>query len=84
MVHVPKAQEVFNEHGQLHQAAQEGDSKYSGKEPSSRGWSSYMGRTWAQLEWWGEAARHQRRLVDPLSSSMSPILATSPSQRNAP
>lgn len=72
MVHVPKAQEVFDDRGSILKGV------------DAERWRGYMARTWSQLEWWGEAAKTHRRTVDPLARSMSPPLVTSPAQRNAP
>ncbi len=70
MIQIPRAAEVFTQEGSLRENADE------------TGWRQYCGRAWAQLEWWGEAARTQRELVDP-ETVAKPFLST-PSQRNAP
>ena len=49
MVHVPHAQDVFNENGQF---ASDVDAKR---------WEGYFGRTFDQLMWWSEAAMEQHR-----------------------
>ncbi len=46
------------------------------------GWRKYCGRVWAQREWWGEAAKNQRALIDP--GIVVEAFLSSPSQRNAP
>lgn len=70
MIHVPKAAEVFDEHGQL-------------VDPDSKAhWESYCARGWAQLEWWAHAAAEQRQRVDPFQ--LAQAFQSSPSQRNAP
>ena len=46
------------------------------------GWRKCWGRVQAQLEWWGEAAKNQRALIDPGIAVEAFLL--SPSQRNAP
>jgi chromate reductase, NAD(P)H dehydrogenase (quinone) len=74
MVHIPKAQDVLDEHGAL----TEQDSTACDK------WRKYTGRTWAQLQWWGEAARNHRLIINPLDSAVSPPLNKQPSERNAP
>jgi chromate reductase, NAD(P)H dehydrogenase (quinone) len=70
MIQVPKAADVFTEGGGFCEDTDEND------------WRKYCGRTWAQLEWWGEAAKNQRRSIDP-NAVIKPFLST-PSQRNAP
>ena len=69
MVHVPRAQEVFSEDG--HPAA--------GVDAAR--WDGYLGRTFAQLVWWAEAARHQRSAGE--AERPTPF-TRDPSQRNAP
>ncbi|MCV0427153.1 MAG: NAD(P)H-dependent oxidoreductase [Roseibium sp.] len=69
MIHVPKAQEVFDETG----------SYLEGIDPGH--WDTYLDRTIKQLFWWAEAAKHQRRS----GSIKTPEAFTkAPSQRNAP
>lgn len=69
MIHVPKAQEVFDE-----------DGSYAPGVDGER-WEGYLGRTFAQLVWWAEAARRQR--TD--AAADRPVAFTrDPSQRNAP
>ncbi len=70
MIHIPKAQEVFDEHGRY---LDEGDSQR---------WESYLGRTIAQLEWWAAAAKEQRQVRDPENAIGS--FKQDPAQRNAP
>ena len=70
MVHVPKAQEVFEEDGSLKSPEEEKE------------WEGYLNRCIYQLEWWGHACKDHRTKVDPFKQS--PALQTSPSQRNAP
>mgnify|MGYP005849659875 FL=1 len=69
MIHVPKAQEVFDEDG--------------GYVPGVDGqrWDGYLGRTFAQLAWWAEAARRQR--VEGAADRPTDF-TRDPSQRNAP
>ena len=69
MIHVPRAQEVFDEDG--------------GYLPGVDGdrWNGYLGRTLAQLAWWAEAARRQRRDG---SAERPAAFTRDPSQRNAP
>jgi len=69
MIHVPKAQEVFDEFGAHID------------ETESEKWDGYLDRTFQQLLWWGNAARIQRQS----GSIEAPTAFTrSPSQRNAP
>lgn len=70
MIHVPKAQDVFNEDGQF----------LDGVDGSA--WSSYFGRALSQLDWWAAAARAQRR--DTTSAERPAAFTKDPSQRNAP
>ncbi len=67
MVHIPKAQEVLDENGLW---INEGER-----------WDGYVGRAISQLEWWGEAARHQRSGGD---VNKTEAFQKDPSQRNAP
>lgn len=53
MIHIPRAQEVFDEDG----------SYASGVDAEK--WESYLGRTLNQLIWWSEAAAKQRALGNP-------------------
>jgi NAD(P)H-dependent FMN reductase len=59
MIQVPRAADVFTEEGSFCKNADE------------NGWREYCGRAWAQLEWWGEAARNQRALIDPNTRSLT-------------
>lgn len=70
MIHIPKAQDVFDEDG----APQEG--------VNSEEWQQYFGRTFSQLIWWAQAAKVHRDRVDP--HRMIKDFVTDPSQRNAP
>lgn len=69
MIHLPKAQEVFNEAG-----------VYETDVDASQ-WDEYLGRTFKQLAWWALAARHQR---EDGSVDQPAAFARDPSQRNAP
>lgn len=71
MVHVPKAQTVFEENGKFTQAVEDVDR-----------WVGYFGRTLNQLFWWAEAAKTQREALDP--RTLAKDFKTDPSQRNAP
>ncbi|MGY6552440.1 MAG: NADPH-dependent FMN reductase [Erythrobacter sp.] len=66
MVHLPKAHEALNEEGEWISDAER--------------WDGYVGRTFAQLEWWAQAAQRQRAL----SSNTTPAFERDPSERNAP
>ncbi|WP_420336506.1 NADPH-dependent FMN reductase [Roseibium sp.] len=69
MIHVPRAQEVFDPTGAY----------LDGTESDS--WNGYLDRTLKQLLWWAEAAGRQRRT----DGTEKPAAFTrSPSQRNAP
>lgn len=70
MIHIPHAQEVLQEDGSLVTVTEHDK------------WTSYSERTFAQLEWWGDAARRHREIVNPFGTS--PIFQSNPSQRNAP
>jgi NAD(P)H-dependent FMN reductase len=48
MIHIPHAQDVFDEEGNLLFGA------------DVKKWQGYFGRTFQQLTWWGEAAARQR------------------------
>lgn len=69
MVHVPKAQEVYDENGICLDGIDQ------------KGWDSYLDRTVKQLFWWAEAARHQRQSG---VTHAPDAFRTAPSQRNAP
>lgn len=70
MVHVPKAQEVFDDAG----GALDGvDLEH---------WHAYFGRTWHQLVWWAEATQHHRAVADPFQQTQA--FTQTPAQRNAP
>jgi NAD(P)H-dependent FMN reductase len=68
MIHIPKAQQVLDENG------------IPTIDPEE--WKDYCQRCFAQLEWWGTAAKEHRDRVDPFAKS--PSFRTNPSQRNAP
>lgn len=48
MIHIPHAQDVFNEQGEI------------SVEVDRKRWTSYFARTFDQLIWWSEAAARQR------------------------
>jgi NAD(P)H-dependent FMN reductase len=70
MIHVPKAQEIFDENGALQ----------SDEEQSA--WFNYFGRTFNQLNWWAQATKNHKAEVDP--HTMMTDFKKDPSQRNAP
>ncbi|WP_182033055.1 NADPH-dependent FMN reductase [Vibrio diabolicus] len=70
MIHIPKAQEVFDEQGVVADELQQ------------TLWDSYMNRTIHQLIWWAEGASQQRERLDP--TSLAEVFKKDPSQRNAP
>ena len=69
MIHVPKAQDVFTEDGGFHDGV------------AANEWTGYMSRATTQLDWWAQAARHQRGMED---SPQPDAFTRDPSQRNAP
>lgn len=70
MIHIPKAQDIFDEDGTL-----------SGAQDIDR-WKGYMDRTFAQLQWWALAAKGQRNSGEP--GRQPEAFKKDPSQRNAP
>lgn len=70
MIHIPKAQEVFDEQG------------VAADESEQAQWDSYMNRTMHQLIWWAEGASLQRDRLEP--TSLAQAFQKDPSQRNAP
>lgn len=70
MIHVPKAQNVFGEDGNLQEGQKQDE------------WFGYFGRTFNQLVWWAQAANNHREVLDP--QEMITTFNRDPSQRNAP
>lgn len=70
MIHVPKAQDVFNELGEF------------ATDDDQTSWFNYFSRTFNQLIWWAEAAKIQAECKNP--HNMIASFKTSPAQRNAP
>ncbi|TVS15997.1 MAG: NADPH-dependent oxidoreductase [Gammaproteobacteria bacterium] len=70
MIHVPKAQDVYREDGSVQEGVEATD------------WSGYLGRAFAQMLWWAEAAQVQREQSDP--HALVRDFKRDPSQRNAP
>ncbi|WP_404399661.1 NAD(P)H-dependent oxidoreductase [Idiomarina seosinensis] len=71
MIHVPKAQNVFEESGKFAPTVNDVDD-----------WVGYFGRTLKQLYWWSQAAQAQRKAHDP--RRLAKDFKRDPSQRNAP
>ena len=71
MIHVPKAQTVFEENGKFTQEVED-----------TERWIQYFGRTLNQLCWWAEAAQKQREALNP--RKLVSDFKSDPSQRNAP
>ncbi len=70
MIHVPRAQEVFETDGSVQ----------AGEDQAA--WFDYFGRSFSQLLWWVQAASEHRRQRDPHALIKS--FNRDPSQRNAP
>ncbi len=70
MIHVPRAQDVFDEDG----------SPLDGVD--GQAWFNYFGRTFKQLFWWAQAAGAHRARVDP--HKVVRDFTRDPSERNAP
>lgn len=70
MIHIPKAQEVFTDDGQM----QTGQSQAT--------WFDYFSRTFAQLIWWAHATQQHRAVSDPHASITN--FTQTPAERNAP
>lgn len=70
MIHVPRAQDAFDEDGTPYE------------ESDDERWAGYFGRTLLQLRWWASAASAQRAEVDP--HKLVRNFKRDPSQRNAP
>ncbi|MDK9764060.1 NAD(P)H-dependent oxidoreductase [Vibrio sp. D420a] len=70
MIHLPRAQQVFNEEGSVADVSEQDQ------------WDEYMNRTLHQLVWWAEGAAQQRDKLDP--TTLAKAFRKDPSQRNAP
>lgn len=70
MVHLPHAQNVFDEQGQFLPNV------------DVNAWQGYFGRTFSQLVWWATATKNHRQNVNP--NDIVPPFLTNPSERNAP
>ena len=70
MIHVPKAQEVFDDQGGYLSSV------------DATAWASYVDRALTQLNWWASAATVQRNSAEAMQ--MPSAFAKDPSQRNAP
>ncbi|KAL7467355.1 hypothetical protein ACHAXS_007597 [Conticribra weissflogii] len=87
MIHIPKAQDVFDKDGNIIVLEAEEDGGADGKSVklaanAENRWREYCGRCFSQLEWWADAAKKHKELVDPFDDS--PAFLKSPRQRNAP
>ncbi|MBE0457183.1 NAD(P)H-dependent oxidoreductase [Pseudoalteromonas sp. KG3] len=71
MIHIPKAQTVFEANGDFAAIIQD-----------TSHWQGYLDRTLKQLWWWAEATKQQRAVIDP--HRLVTDLKRDPSQRNAP
>ncbi len=69
MIHVPRAHEVFDEHGGYLEGV------------DSEEWSGYFNRALAQLAWWAEAANRQRSEGE---RKQAGAFKSDPSQRDSP
>lgn len=67
MIHVPRAQDEFDDEG------------YASSEKEDS-WQSYIGRALNQMLWWAEAATRHRQEKDPFETSKA--FTKAPSQRN--
>ena len=70
MIHIPKAQQVFADNGDVRAGVDQ------------QHWFDYFGRTFAQLVWWAEATSLQRERADP--GELIKHFTRDPEQRNAP
>ena len=70
MIHFPRAPQVLDENGRLKDDQDEDR------------WNEYVGRGWAQLEWWAQAAKNNRISHDPFVKAKA--FNKNPGQRNAP
>ena len=68
MIHIPTAQDVFDDDGNTYKDKDE--------------WNQYCHRCFSQLDWWATAAKQHRAQVDPFQESTS--FQKDPSERNAP
>ncbi|BCE01062.1 NADPH-dependent FMN reductase [Marinicellulosiphila megalodicopiae] len=70
MIHVPNAQKVFMEDGNMQ------------SDESQNSWFDYFSRTFNQLVWWAHASQNQREVIDP--NKMIGDFKKDPSERNGP
>ncbi|AWL10715.1 Azobenzene reductase [Saliniradius amylolyticus] len=70
MVHIPEAQKVFTDSGQVQVGAEQDR------------WADYIGRSFKQLLWWAQATSRERQHNDPHASIKA--FKRAPSERNAP
>lgn len=69
MIHIPKAQDVFEENGRYQASVDQ------------VAWHNYLARTFTQLHWWATATKAHRAQSNP-EKLTSPFV--SPDERNAP
>lgn len=81
MIHIPNAGQVLNEKGEPSSSINH-EEEETETEQKQQQWERYADRCLSQMEWWGNAARHHRQIVNPFDDS--PIFEKDPSQRNAP
>mmetsp|Transcript_12623 Transcript_12623/g.25866 ORF Transcript_12623/g.25866 Transcript_12623/m.25866 type:complete len:278 (-) Transcript_12623:171-1004(-) len=80
MIHIPKAQDVFDKDGNIivleanEDGGDDGNNVESAENAENQ-WQKYCGRCFSQLEWWADAAKRHKEFVDPFDDS---------GQRNAP
>lgn len=70
MIHIPKAQSVFQDDGRMQ------------PDEDENAWFGYLSRTFNQLIWWAQATNNHRNVVDP--HNMVGDFTKSPTERNAP
>jgi chromate reductase len=70
MIHIPHAGQVFDENGDVLDITEQ------------EKWDRYAQRCFSQLEWWGEATKQHKQIVDPTVES--PAFQSTPSERNSP
>ena len=70
MIHIPKAQDIFSESGQIIQPQ------------NKTKWAQYMNRTILQLIWWAKASYKHKQIVDP--HAIIETFNKDAAQRNAP
>jgi NAD(P)H-dependent FMN reductase len=85
MIHIPYAQDVLHEDGTIKIKERDGpdnDDDDDNNATARQRWDDYCQRCFVQVEWWAEAAKNHKQVVDPFKGSKP--FQQSPSQRNAP